>query len=447
MATLSSKVSKAQTRKLLRLCQAGSCDAPPATPPPPLPGPAPASFSSTGGGGGGTDPGRAALERALGGLGGSEGGLGLGLAVARDVRGPGRETLLHRACAHGASLPLVSYLLDVVRCDPDARNDQMKTPLHEACTSGHARIVALLLASGALVDAHRTHSWTPLMYASSRDHVDVAALLLEHGSPVKARNQDGMTALYLAAREGAARCARLMLDRSGTGNNDSDNGSGSGSSSSSSNNEKALINMASNTQRTPLHVAIKYDRRAIVDMLFGEAALDCGLVDSRKWGMWHEAAAVDACGVIETHLARGAPHATSRDARGRTPVAVAALHGSLGVMAILLRCDGDGDGNAQFRELVDVPDDNGNTPLALAASKGHADMCKMLIETGRVDVDRPCAKGKRFALHLAAGFGHVGAVRVLLAAGANRGVRDVPAGRTPFELAEVMGHAAVVEMF
>ena len=311
----------------------------------------------------------------------------------------------------------------------------MKTPLHEACASGHAKIVEILLAKGALVDAHRTHSWTPLMYAASRDHVSVARLLLEHGSPIEARNQDGMTAVYLAAREGAARCVRLMLGWNGVGDN---------ANSGLEKDDEALLNMASNTQRTPLHVAIKYNQSAIVDMLFREAALDCSVVDSRKWGMWHEAAAVDAVSVIEVHLVpHSAPHATSRDARGRTPLAIAALHGSLQVMTLLLNFDR----NSLFRELVDAPDDDGNAPLALAASKGHADMCKMLIETQSVNVDRPCARGKRYALHLAAGFGHSDAVRELLAAGADPSVVDVPAGRTPLELAQVMGHESVVNEF
>ena len=159
------------------------------------------------------------------------------------------------------------------------------------------------------------------MYAASRDHLSVARLLLEHGSPIKARNQDGMTAVYLAAREGAARCVRLMLGWNGVGDN---------ANSGLEKDDEALLNMASNTQRTPLHVAIKYNQSAIVDMLFREAALDCSVVDSRKWGMWHEAAAVDAVSVIEVHLVpHSAPHATSRDARGRTPLAIAALHGSL----------------------------------------------------------------------------------------------------------------------
>ena len=106
-----------------------------------------------------------------------------------------------------------------------------------------------------------------------------------------------------------------------------------------------------------------------------------------------------------------------------------------------------GDGDEELRDLVDSPDDDGNTPLALAASKGHADMCKLLLDTGKVDVDKPCARGKRYPLHLAAGFGHAEAVRVLLLAGANREVRDAPAGRTPLELAHVMGHTSVVGAF
>ena len=61
-------LSKAQTRKLLRLCQAGSCDDPPHS-------------------GGGEDPARVALKRALDALGGEP------AEAARGVRGPGRETL------------------------------------------------------------------------------------------------------------------------------------------------------------------------------------------------------------------------------------------------------------------------------------------------------------------------------------------------------------------
>ena len=407
------KLSKSKTRRLLRLCQSQADDA------------------------------LSKFKVAASSIGGDYTVADVVLAV----RGAGRESLLHRACAHGASLSLISYLLDT-GCDPNCRNEQMKTPLHEACTSGYAKVVALLVSRGALVDAHRTHSWTPLMYAVSRDHEDIARMLLDHGSPAEARNQDGMTALYLAAREGSEGCVRLLLERGGD----------------------RLPNIASNTKRTPLHVAIKYLRRSIVGALFGarsqgmsteagrSCCVDVSLVDSRSWGLWHEAAAVDAVDLIRDFLIDPlVPHSTLRDARGRTPLAIAALHGSLRVMSLFLQfCTGDVCNSSErepnkllssFRDFLDSPDDDGNSPLALAASKGHADMCRLLLGTSLVDVNRPCAKGKRSILHLASGFGHEDVVRALLHAGADSEARDLPAGRTPRELAEVMGHSKVVSLF
>ncbi|CAE7251173.1 Hunk [Symbiodinium sp. CCMP2592] len=76
---------------------------------------------------------------------------------------------------------------------------------------------------------------------------------------------------------------------------------------------------------------------------------------------------------------------------------------------------------------VNSPDVDGNTPLMLAAGKGHADVCALLIKEGaRVDVRRfkdnrklrtftvPALRRRWTALHLAAARGHLKVVQVLL---------------------------------
>ena len=177
--------------------------------------------------------------------------------LVRRLRGGGnQETLLHRSCAHG-SLSITTLLINYFQPDLlDARNDQRKTPLHEACTIGSAKIVSMLLECGALSDAHRTHSWTPLMYAVCRNHSDVCSLFIEHMEKkekkeeeeschrvafINQTNQDGMTALYLASRENALACVEILLERG-----------------------QADPNIFTNTKRTPLHVAIKFQNARCV---------------------------------------------------------------------------------------------------------------------------------------------------------------------------------------
>jgi len=200
--------------------------------------------------------------------------------LVRRLRGGGnQETLLHRSCAHG-SLSITTLLINYFQPDLlDVRNDQRKTPLHEACTIGSTKIVSMLLECGALSDAHRTHSWTPLMYAVCRNHSDVCSLFIDHMEKkekkkkeekekkedgkeeeeeeeeeekeeeekchyialINQTNQDGMTALYLASRENALACVEILLERG-----------------------QADPNIFTNTMRTPLHVAIKFQNARYV---------------------------------------------------------------------------------------------------------------------------------------------------------------------------------------
>ena len=89
-----------------------------------------------------------------------------------------------------------------------------KTPLHYAARFGASRLVAVLVAAGALADARDGDGETPLFEAARDDHVDVVRVLLA-ASKRRIANVHGETALDVAIAFGSTRAARELARRFG----------------------------------------------------------------------------------------------------------------------------------------------------------------------------------------------------------------------------------------
>ena len=79
------------------------------------------------------------------------------------------------------------------RADPNARNDNGWTPLHQASDYGDAELLGALLSPGADINARDNKGITPLHLAHFRGHKEVVAALLTEGADSQATDDDGWT--------------------------------------------------------------------------------------------------------------------------------------------------------------------------------------------------------------------------------------------------------------
>lgn len=288
-------------------------------------------------------------------------------------------------------------------------------PLAWAAEAGCAEAVdALLRAAGAARLQHVNHQdfgagSSALILAAKGGHEPAAALLLDSGAEIDARDGAGCSALWWAAYHGNAGVLRLLLRR----------GADPELAQSSRLTSHTALALRASPGWAPLHAAVarfgRPGRRVEVVRALLTAGAEVNAADADGETPLHRA--VGHVELVRALVEAGAD-VNAGAAAGLTPLHVAVYQGCDRSLELLLNAGADIEAPCTVMNVVrgdgqmESVDCFGARPLALAADQGELGALKALLDRG-ADVNTRDDIG-RTALWCAASFGGGGTVEVLL---------------------------------
>ena len=289
--------------------------------------------------------------------------------------------------------------------------------LFECCLSGNAGRFKHLVRHRT-VDINMASKYgTFLCLAAFKGYTGIIRELLSiPGIDINLAHQTEATPLYFAAQQGHVEVVKLLLAAPGIN-----------------------VNLATLRGTTPLSMAAQHGNDEVVKLLLAAPGINC---DARKGdGATPLVVAVQMnhTGVVEQLIKSGADVNLIVDEDGLTPLSIAAARGNLGVLRLLLQVP-----------CIQV-NDNWVTPLSSASCMGYPDAVKLLLEKG-ADPNITLESGMA-PLHYACLRGHTAIVEILLDAGADMDgetaittADEVTDGYTPYVIAELMGHREIMTL-
>ncbi|XP_019510022.1 PREDICTED: ankyrin repeat domain-containing protein 27 [Hipposideros armiger] len=122
------------------------------------------------------------------------------------------QKMCHPLCFCDDCEKLVSGRLnDPSVVTPFSRDDRGHTPLHVAALCGQASLIDLLVSRGAVVNATDYHGSTPLHLACQKGYQSVTLLLLHYKASTDVQDNNGNTPLHLACAHGHEDCVKALV--------------------------------------------------------------------------------------------------------------------------------------------------------------------------------------------------------------------------------------------
>ncbi|XP_075213422.1 uncharacterized protein LOC142319717 isoform X2 [Lycorma delicatula] len=228
------------------------------------------------------------------------------------------------------------------KCDINLQDMQGRSAVHYAAKQGHLDALQLLTRAGCQVDLGDADNHTPLHLAAARDHVNVAELLISCGAGVNRKTSDKMSPLHFAAARGFKEMVILLL------------------------NSGAHINSLDSSDRTPLFYAVSRSQIEVVEILLKHGA---------KVNIEEIHGYTPMCEAVwckNVNLARMLLEAGAKLTQSHHLLQYAILHRHFEMAELLLSAG----------SIANLKDDNGDTPLIIAARTGQDYMAQLLLQKG-----------------------------------------------------------------
>ncbi|KAJ5723597.1 hypothetical protein N7488_001632 [Penicillium malachiteum] len=318
---------------------------------------------------------------------------------------------------------VVKWLLDRGKVNVNSKDRNDQTPLHFAAESGNENVVKMLVDTGEIddIDLKGYKDRSPLWLAASDGHANVVKFLLGTGKvDPDSRDFRNCSPLLAAAAYGHVSIVKLLLDTKAV----------------------EVDAKESTEQRTALSLAAEDGSPAIVKLLLETGEVDVETRDPRYerppllWALWNEKCFPEQEFVVHMLVETGKADVNARDSVGLTALLLAAGRGTPGVVKYLLETG--------LVDDVNTPGYRDRTSFGIAVFSKHREVMKLLLSTGKVEVDTPFNDGLIPLLWLAkCGFEDI--IQLIVNDyGADCNAR-APTGDTALSIAASNGHVKVVE--
>lgn len=281
------------------------------------------------------------------------------------------------------------------------------TPLHLATLYNHKEIAELLISNGADVNAKDDNGYAPIFGAvfdyEAGDRRETVQMLIAHGADVNARDTGGLTPLHTAAMNGKKEIVELLLANKADPSLKTNSGITPEEFATETNhhdiaalfsesvaradeihipvtngdldkveavlkNRPELANAVDISGRTPLHIAVMFDRNEIIELLISLGA-DVNGYNREGQTSLHQAMMADSKEIAELLIAHGADVNAKMFSTGMTLLHRAANNNDKEAVEFLIARGADV--NAQHKE--------GGTPLHQAAAWSSIGIVELLL--------------------------------------------------------------------
>lgn len=302
------------------------------------------------------------------------------------------------------------------KCDYDSKDRLGQRAIHLASDRGNQKLIAQLLSRGANPNARCDRGQTALHRAAFTGCASTIRQLLSKNANPKIRDFSGQVPMHLAAKYGHEELVKRLAEAS-----------------------PDTIDMVDRRGCTPLHLAAQVGDKNLVQLLLEKGATSAGLSNNGGWRPLHLAA--EGGHEATVRLLQGVESTTSCSDTWK--LLHAAVKGELEEITRELLHDNPmvldnnpaGFHEERYRRL----------PLHVAAERGSEQMASLLLQNGAITsvID----DYGRTALLVAATYGHVGVVKLLLEYGADVNTTNLLQQCTALEAAADHNHESVVRCY
>uniref|UniRef100_A0A8C2MIP5 Ankyrin repeat domain 27 n=1 Tax=Cricetulus griseus TaxID=10029 RepID=A0A8C2MIP5_CRIGR len=345
------------------------------------------------------------------------------------------QKMCHPLCSCEDCEKLVSGRLnDPSVVTPFSRDDRGQTPLHVAALCGQASLIDFLVSKGAIVNATDYHGSTPLHLACQKGFQSVTLLLLHYKASTEVQDNNGNTPLHLACTHGHEDCVKALVYYDA---------------------QTCRLDIGNEKGDTALHIAARWGYQGIIETLLQNGA-PTEIQNRLKETPLKCALNSKILSILEAHRLSSERRPRPSEVPAQSPtrsvdsISQGSSTSSFSSVSTSLRQE---EVRKDHREKlakvpasglgVNVTNQDGSSPLHMAALHGRTDLVSLLLKHGAYSGARNTSQA--VPLHLACQQGHFQVVKCLLDSNAKPDKKDL-GGNTPLIYACSGGHHEVAAL-